>query len=138
MKRRIIALTALTALTLGGAAFAQDANNDAGGGRRGGRGGMRHDPMERQLESLNLTADQKAKVQPILDQAKPKMEEIHRDATQKTKALMEDTMAKIRPMLTTEQQTKLDEMKNNRRGDREGRRGRRGGDNSGGGSDDNG
>ena len=141
MKSKLITLTALTALALGGSAFAQDTGKDASaaGGRHGGRGGMRHDPLERQIESLDLTADQKTKIQPILDEAKPKMEEIHRDAMQKTKALMEDTMAKIRPMLTPEQQKKLDEAKNNRRGTREGRRGHHGGGNgSDAASDDNG
>ena len=128
MKPKLIALTTLTALALGGAAFAQDSASADGGQRRGGRGGMRHDPMERQMEGLNLTADQKTKIQPILDATKPKMEEIHRDAMQKTKAVMDDTMAKIRPMLTPDQQTKLDAQKNNRRGNKEGRHGgRRGG-----------
>ncbi len=91
------------------------------------------------MEGLNLTADQKAKIQPILAAAKPKMEEIHRDAMQKGKAVMDDTMAKIRPMLTAEQQTKLDAQKNNRRGNKEGRRGGwRGGDTTSAPDDDNG
>ena len=79
---------------------------------------MRHDPFERMTERLNLTPDQKTKIQPILDEAKPKMEAIHREAMQKTKSLMEDTTAKIRPMLTPEQQKTLDEAKNDRRGGR--------------------
>ena len=88
---------------------------------------MRHDPMARAIEQLNLTADQKTKVQPILDAAKPQMEQIHRDAMEKSKALMNDTMAKIKPMLTTEQQSQLDQIQANPRGDRGGRRGHRGG-----------
>lgn len=70
--------------------------------------------MAKMTESLNLTADQKAKVQPILDAAKPQMQAIHRDAMQKSKAVMEDTMAKIRPLLTADQQKKLDDMKSER------------------------
>jgi periplasmic protein CpxP/Spy len=128
MKLRLISLTAFTALALGGAAFGQGNDNP-----RGHRG-MRHDPMERAIEQLNLTPDQKAKVQPVLDEAKPKMEQIRRDAMQQSKAVMDDAFAKIKPLLTADQQTKLEELKNNPRGGRKGHRG--GADTSS--SDDNG
>ncbi len=131
MKLKLITLTALTALSLGGVALAQDQDTN-GPQRRGGRG--RHDMMENMTQSLNLTPDQKTKIQPILDEAKPKMEAIHRDAMEKSRALMEDTKAKIRPMLTPEQQKTLDDMKNNRRG----HKGRHGGGNGGNGGDDEG
>ena len=137
MKLKLISLSALTALALGGAALAQGQDTE-GPHRQGGRGGMRHDPMEKMTETLNLTPEQKTKVQPILDEAKPKMVAIHRDAMQKSKAVMDDTMAKIRPMLTPEQQKKLDEAKNNPRGaGHEGGRGGRHGDGDGG-DEDNG
>lgn len=125
MKLKLVSLTAFTALALGGAAFAQDQAADGSQRRGGGKGGMRHDPMERMTERLNLTPEQKTKIQPILDEAKPKMEAIHREAMQKTKSLMGETTAKIRPMLTPEQQKTLDEAKNDRRGG--GREGHRGG-----------
>jgi Spy/CpxP family protein refolding chaperone len=131
MKLKLITLTALTALSLGGVALAQDQDTNAPQ-RRGGRG--RHDMMENMTQSLNLTPDQKTKIQPILDEAKPKMEAIHRDAMEKSRALMEDTKAKIRPLLTPEQQKTLDDMKNNRRG----HKGRHGGGNGGGDEGDNG
>lgn len=142
MKLKLVSITALTALALGGAAFAQDQASAAPQHRRGGgsHGGMRHDPMERMTERLNLTPEQKTKVQPILDEAKPKMEAIHREAMEKTKALMEETTAKIRPMLTPEQQKTLDAAKNDRQGRRGGRHGG-GGDRQGagaGGDDDSG
>ena len=57
---------------------------------------------------LNLTPDQKTKVQPIIDQAKPQIIAIHKDAMQKTQAIMASTMSQIRPLLTPEQQTKFD------------------------------
>ena len=134
MKLKLISLTALTALGLRGAALAQDQNTEESH-RGGGHGGMRHDPMERITERLNLTPEQKTKLQPILDEAKPKVEAIRRDALQKTKAVMDETMAKIRPLLTPEQQTKLDEAKNRRRGG--GREERQGEPrNSGGGGDE--
>ncbi len=136
MKLKLISLTALTALTLGGAVLAQGQETEASP-PHGGRG-MRHDPMEKMVENLNLTPEQKTKVQPILDEAKPKMEAIHRDAMQKSKAVMNDTMAKIRPVLTPDQQKTMDEAKNDRRGGgREGRRGGRRGS-GGAGDEDNG
>jgi Spy/CpxP family protein refolding chaperone len=61
-------------------------------------------------ETLNLTPDQKTKVQPILDQAKPQIVAIHQDAMQKTKAVMDSTMSQIRPLLTPEQQKKADDL----------------------------
>ncbi len=62
-------------------------------------------------KDLNLTTDQQAKVQPIIDQAKPQMMAIHQEAMQKANAVMDKTMDQIRPLLTPEQQQKLDTMK---------------------------
>ncbi len=125
MKLTLITLSAIGALFLGNSAFAQ--GPDGGGkGQRGGGRGHRHNPFERTTEQLNLTPEQKAKVQPIIDQATPQIENIRREAMQKTKAVMDDTMAKIRPMLTPEQQKKLDDAQKDRRGGREGRGGRKG------------
>jgi Spy/CpxP family protein refolding chaperone len=59
-------------------------------------------------KTLSLTSDQQSKVQPILDQAKPQIIAIHKDAMQKTQAVMASTMSQIRPLLTPEQQTKFD------------------------------
>lgn len=67
--------------------------------------------MERLTKPLNLTPEQQAKVQPLVDQASPQIMAIHREAMQKTKAIMDRTMDQIRPMLTPEQQQKLDSMK---------------------------
>ena len=75
-------------------------------------------------ENLNLTPEQKAKVQPIIDQATPQIENIRREAMQKTKAVMDNAMTQIRPMLTPDQQKKLAEAQ--QRGGREGREGRGG------------
>jgi Spy/CpxP family protein refolding chaperone len=57
---------------------------------------------------LNLTPDQQAKVQPLFDQARPQIIAIHKDAMQKTQAIIDKTMSQVRPMLTPEQQTKFD------------------------------
>ena len=66
--------------------------------------------MGHMVKSLNLTADQEAKVKPLLDQARPQIIAIHKDAMQKTQAIMDNTMSQIRPILTPDQQKKFDAM----------------------------
>jgi Spy/CpxP family protein refolding chaperone len=124
MKLKLITLTALGALALGSSVLANDAQ-DGGKDRPGGRGGRHHMSLDTMTEQLNLTPEQKAKVQPILDQVKPQLETIHREAMEKSKAVMENAMNQIRPVLTPEQQKKLEEAQNDRRG----KRGERGGHN---------
>jgi len=117
MKRKVMALTAACALSLGTLATinAQDSTDSETGEHRHGEMGRRwRNPLEKLSENLNLTADQKAKVQPIVDQAKPQIRAIHEDAMQKTKAVLDNTMAQIRPLLTAEQQQKLDAMRKSR------------------------
>lgn len=72
--------------------------------------GRHGNPLEHLTKSLNLTSDQQAKVGPIIDQAKPQIVAIHQDAMQKMKAVMDSSVAQIRPLLTTAQQQKLDAM----------------------------
>jgi Spy/CpxP family protein refolding chaperone len=127
MKPTLITLSAISALSLASSAFAHEpetGGQDQHGGRGGG--GYHHSSLERTTEQLNLTPDQKAKVQPIIDQATPQIENIRREAMQKTKAVVDNAMAQIRPLLTPDQQKKLDESQNDRRGGREGRGGRGG------------
>ena len=59
-------------------------------------------------EKLDLTADQQTKVQPILDAAKPQIAAIHQEAMQKMHTVMNSTLSQIRPILTADQQSKLD------------------------------
>jgi Spy/CpxP family protein refolding chaperone len=105
MKRNLLTLLAAGGIAVGGVAIAQpeDQNHSVPGGWH-----HRGNPLEHMTETLNLTPDQKTKVQPILDQAKPQIVAIHQDAMQKTKAVMDSTMSQIRPLLTPEQQQKLD------------------------------
>ena len=112
MKLKLITLTTLSALALGSTVLANDPQ-ETGGDSRGGRG-FRHSPLERMTDNLNLTPEQKTKIQPLIDQAQPQLEQIHREAMQKSKAVMDNIMAQIRPLLTPEQQKKLDESKSNR------------------------
>src|SRR6266550_2523979 len=108
MKRNLLTIVAAGAIACGGFALAQG-DDKAGGAEAGWHGhGPHGNPLDRMTETLNLTPEQKTKVQPILDQAKPQIVAIHQDAMQKSKAVMDSTMAQIRPLLTPEQQTKLD------------------------------
>ena len=106
MKRNLLTLAAVGAIALGGFAFAQAENGDRWSGGAGCHG--HGNPLARMTRSLNLTSDKQAKVQPILDQAKPQIIAIHQEAMQKTKAVMDNAMSQIRPLLTSEQQKKFD------------------------------
>jgi len=101
MKRNFITLAAAGLIVLGGFAIVQAQGRFGGAGR--GRG------LERLTEGLNLTADQQTKVQPIIDQAQPQIAAIHREAMQKMKSVADNTASQIRPLLTPEQQKKLDD-----------------------------
>jgi Spy/CpxP family protein refolding chaperone len=104
MKRNVLTLVAAGAIALGGFVMVQAQPGPGGGGRLHGHGfGLRH-----LTEKLNLTSDQQTKVQPILDQAKPQIAAIHQEAMQKAKGVMDSTLSQIRPLLTPEQQKKLD------------------------------
>ena len=115
MKRNLLTLVAVGAIALGGFALAQA---QGGPGRWHGQGFS----LQHLTKTLNLTSDQQAKVQPILDQAKPQIIAIHKDAMQKTQAVMASTMSQIRPLLTSEQQTKFDALQKARQDMRNARR----------------
>ena len=115
MTRKLISLTAAAALSLAGLVYLQAKEPGEHGPKHDGPGGPHHMMMENPLEhlskDLNLTDDQKTKVQPIIDQTKPQLAAIHKEAMEKMHALLESTGAQIRPLLTPEQQTKYDAMK---------------------------
>lgn len=115
MKRKNFFTLAALLIVVGGFALVQAQNPRGGGGR--GRG------VEQLTEGLNLTPDQQSKVQPIIDQAKPQIAQIHREAMQKTRAVITSTASQIRPLLTPEQQKKLDDNQNARRGRMNARKG---------------
>ena len=94
-------LTVIAAIALGAFSFAQA---QPSGGPHGGH----MNPLWEMTSSLNLTDAQKAKVQPIVDQAKPQLQTIHQEAMTKAKAVIDASITQIRPLLTPEQQTKLD------------------------------
>ena len=115
MKRNFLTLATAGLIVLGGFSVVQ-AQNPRGGGAKGHR-------LEQLTEGLNLTPDQQAKVQPLIDQAKPQIAEIHREAMQKIKSVIASTVSQIRPLLTPEQQKKFDENQNARRGRMNARKG---------------
>lgn len=98
-------LTLFAAATLAALPFAT-AQPPPAGGPHGGFG--HHDMIEENLAALQLTPEQKAKVQPIIDQAKPQLKAIHEEAMTKAKAVIDAAVAQVRPLLTPDQQTKLD------------------------------
>ena len=113
MTRKIITLTAAAAMSLATLVYLQAKEPGEHGPHEHGPGPqhMMENPLEHLSKDLNLTDDQKAKVQPIIDQTKPQMEAIHKEAMEKMHALMESASTQIRPLLTPEQQTKFDAMK---------------------------
>lgn len=64
--------------------------------------------MEHMTKNLDLTPDQQAKIQPILDQAKPQIIAARQESKEKMRAIRENTRAQIRPLLTPAQQQKFD------------------------------
>ena len=106
MKRNLLTLVAAGAIALGGFVIVQAQPEPGGGGRGHGKRFM----LERITKDLNLTSEQQTKVQPIIDQAKPQLTAIHQEAMQKMKAVMDSTMSQIRPLLTPDQQKKLDDI----------------------------
>jgi hypothetical protein len=104
MKRNILTFVAAGAIALGGFIVVQAQPGPGGGGRWHGRAFG----LQGITKQLNLTSDQETKVQPILDAAKPQLAAIHQEARQKAKGVMDSTLSQIRPLLTADQQKKLD------------------------------
>ncbi len=110
-KTIFLATLAAAGLFAAGSAFGQDTTTNApaagastNAAPRGMRGRMDIGKM------LNLTDDQKAKVQPILDAQREKARAIMQDDSlsqddkrTKMKALRDDTSAQLKPILTPEQ-----------------------------------
>ena len=115
MKRNFLTLATAGLIVLGGF-FVVQAQNPRGGGAKGHR-------LEQLTDGLNLTPDQQAKVQPLIDQAKPQISDIRRQAMEKIKSVITSTASQIRPLLTPEQQKKFDENQNARRGRTNARKG---------------
>lgn len=111
----------------------QDTQSGEGGGhgRGAGRGGMNADAqLERMSQTLNLTDDQKTKIKPILQNQDKQMHELMQDTSlsqedrrSKFQEIRRNTMSQIKPILTSDQQKKLESM-HERGGEGHGRGGR--------------
>ena len=73
--------------------------------------------LEHLSQELNLTDDQKSKVKPILEEQSKQMQDLRQststsepDRRAKMKQIHENTLSQLRPILTSDQQKKLDEM----------------------------
>src|SRR5437773_5852178 len=104
MKRNLLTLAVAGTIALSGYVVVQAQPGPGGHGRWHGR----EFGLEGITEKLNLTSDQQTKVQPILDAAKPQIRAIHQEAMQKMKTVMDNTLSQIRPLLTADQQQKLE------------------------------
>ena len=117
MNRKLLTLTIAGALALGGGAVLQaKERGEEGHGWKGHGGKMGHGErmgfkLGHLTKALDLTPQQQAQVDPIIEQLKPQIKAIHEDAMKKAQAAMAESMAKIRPLLTPEQVQKLDKMK---------------------------
>jgi len=100
MKRNILAFVAAGAIALGGLIVVQAQAGPGGHGHEFGLQGI--------TKQLDLTSDQQTKVQPVLDAARPQLAAIHQEAMQKAKGVIDSSLSQIRPLLTADQQKKLD------------------------------
>jgi Spy/CpxP family protein refolding chaperone len=73
--------------------------------------------LEHMSSALNLTDDQKAKIKPILEEQSNKMHQLMQDTSisqqdkrSKFQQIHQDTMSQIKPILTSDQQQKLESM----------------------------
>ena len=94
MNKKIITLALALALPLTAAAFSGD---------RGDFEGHHANRVERLTKNLDLTAEQKTKVEAIFKEQEGKFEIIH-----------EETRTRLQEVLTKEQMTKMDDMKKQR------------------------
>ena len=114
-----------------------------GGGYGGGQGGggrrgpvSPDDQLKRMTKDFNLTADQQAKVKPILVDAQKKMEDMRSDPSadrqtmrQKMMQIRQDTNDQVRALLDDKQKEKFDKQEQERMQNRRGGPGGPGGDN---------
>lgn len=120
MKKRFATLTVLAAmLLLGTYGFAQKSQGKSGG-KSGGhkQSSSRVDADLASLtQQLSLTDDQQAKIKPILEEQSKKLKGLKTDSSlpqadmkAKRSEIRRATVEQIRPILTADQQKKLDQM----------------------------
>jgi Spy/CpxP family protein refolding chaperone len=65
--------------------------------------------------TLDLTADQEKKIAPIVDATSAKLETIRVETAERVRTVMEDSKKELAPLLTPEQQKKLDTLETEHR-----------------------
>ena len=109
-------------------------------GEGGRRGPMSPDEqLKRMTKDFNLTADQQAKIKPILVDEQKKMEDLRNDSSTDRQAMRgkmmqirQDSNEQVRAQLDDKQKEKFDKQEQDRQDRMQNRRGGPGGDNSGG------
>ena len=138
-------LLAVPLLAVGATAAPYQGGGYGGGQGGGGRRGPMSpdDQLKRMTKDFDLTADQQAKIKPILVDAQKKMEDVRNDSSgdrqtmrQKMMQIRQDTNDQIRALLDDKQKEKFDKQEQERQDRPQNRRGGGsggpGGDNSGG------
>ena len=114
MKHRLMMIAVSALLMMGLSAFAQEAQQGPppgeGGQRRGGMMGTPEQRAARLAERLNLTDDQKAKVQKIYEDSQKDMQNMQGASREDRMAKMQEVNGKVREVLNDEQKKKFDEM----------------------------
>jgi|GEM_PF-1857836 len=80
----------------------------------------KYDPkasFERFSKKLNLTADQKEKIRPILNDEVKAIRDLYQEARDKEMKVLDDTHARVKALLTPDQQKKYDAMIAKRKAD---------------------
>jgi Spy/CpxP family protein refolding chaperone len=112
MKSRLITLSAACVVLFATVSIGQAQDPAAKNNDRPNRWHHRRgNPVEHLTKALDLTPEQKAKLQPIFDQAKPQLMAVRQEAKQKIDKIRENIQGQIRPILTPEQQQKFDALK---------------------------
>ena len=65
---------------------------------------------EHMRRTLGLTAEQEKKIAPIVDATSAKLESIRVETAERVRSVMEDSKKEVAPLLTPEQQKKLDQL----------------------------
>ena len=120
MKKLMLPATLALVLVIAGP-FAWAQMGPMGGGQAGGQ--MGHGPMspdqklQMMTSQLNLTTDQQAKIKPILESESQQMQALHQDSSlsredrmSKMQQIRQGTNEQIKPILTSDQQQKFQEM----------------------------
>jgi periplasmic protein CpxP/Spy len=127
MKRFVTTTLLLASMCFAAAAFAQSEpamGQEPAGQEQGQRAGLERrgmpspeEQLDRMSQRLNLTDDQKEKIKPILEDQAKQMQALRQDSSSsqddrpmKFREIREKSMAQIRPILTSDQQKKMDEM----------------------------